>query len=219
METSHTAVEARLLSEALTPGSIVLEAGCGRTTRLVAYRDHIDRLVGVDLDTEAGLENAALDEFVEADLAGPLPFDDASFDLVYSNFVVEHLAEPAATFREFRRVVRPDGQLVLLTSNRANPMMAAARAIPQPFRVLAKRGGAGAEGRDVFPAVYRANTPAALDAAIRAAGFEPRSVNYVATLHRYGARIPGAAPALRLAERALPEHRRSTIVAAYRVGN
>ena len=205
-----------MLMQAIPAGSTVLEAGCGRTTRLADHRDRIGRLVGIDLDSAAGRENASLDEFVEADLSGPLPFDDASFDLVYSNFVVEHLDDPVRTFREFHRVLRPDGWLVLLTSNRSNPFMAAARAMPQRLRVLVKRSGAGAVERDVFPARYRANTPAALEAATRTAGFTASSVEYVATLHRYGARVPGAAHVLRAAERVLPEQRRSTIVAAYR---
>jgi len=205
-----------MLLQAIPAGATVLEAGCGRTTRLSDHRDRISRLVGIDLDGTAGRENASLDEFIETDLSGPLPFDDASFDLVYSNFVVEHLEDPARTFREFHRVLRPDAWLVLLTSNRSNPFMAAARAMPQRLRVLVKRGGAGAVERDVFPARYRANTPAALEAATRAAGFTAGSVAYVATLHRYGARVPGAAQVLRWAERALPEQRRSTIVAAYR---
>jgi SAM-dependent methyltransferase len=205
-----------MLLQAIPAGATVLEAGCGRTTRLADHRDRIGRLVGIDLDVAAGRENASLDEFVEADLSGPLPFDDASFDLVYCNFVVEHLDDPARTFREFHRVLRPDGWLVLLTSNRSNPFMAAARAMPQRLRVLVKRSGAGAVERDVFPARYRANTPAALAAATQAAGFTASSVEYVATLHRYGARVPAAAHLLRWAERALPEQRRSTIVAAYR---
>lgn len=205
-----------MLRQAIPAGATVLEAGCGRTTRLADHRDRIGRLVGIDLDGAAGRENGSLDEFIETDLSGPLPFDDATFDLVYSNFVVEHLDDPARTFREFHRVLRPDGWLVLLTSNRSNPFMAAARAMPQRLRVLVKRSGAGAVERDVFPARYRANTPASLEAATRAAGFTASSVVYVATLHRYGARVPGAAHVLRWAERALPEQRRSTIVAAYR---
>ena len=156
-----------MLQQAIPADATVLEAGCGRTTRLADHRDRIARLVGIDLDGAAGRENASLDEFIETDLSGPLPFDDATFDLVYSNFVVEHLDDPARTFREFHRVLRPDGWLVLLTSNRSNPFMAAARAMPQRLRVLVKRGGAGAVERDVFPARYRANTPAALEAGDR----------------------------------------------------
>jgi ubiquinone/menaquinone biosynthesis C-methylase UbiE len=204
-----------LLREVLAPGSRVLEAGCGRKTRLIEYADRIDRLVGIDTDAEAGHRNWALDQFIEADLGRRLPFDDQQFDLVYSNFVVEHLADPTATFREFHRVLLGSGHLVVLTSNVANPIMGAAKAMPQWLRVLLKRAGAGAEARNVCPAFYRANTPAALDAATRLAHFTPRSVNYVATLHRYGVGIPGAAPTLRIVERALPRSKWSTIVAAY----
>ncbi len=216
METSHTAVEARLLEAALRPGSTVLEAGCGRTTRLADHRDRIDRLVGVDVDVAAGRQNAALDEFIAADLGAPLPFEDGTFDLVYANFVVEHLAEPGHTFAEWRRVLRVDGGLVLLTSNSASPFMATARALPQAVRVAVKRGGAGAAERDIFPALYRANTPRALAALTAAAGFVPVALHYVATLHRYGARVPPLAWLLRGAEQVLPLERRSTIVASYR---
>jgi SAM-dependent methyltransferase len=118
---SHTEVEACFLARALRPEARVLDAGCGRKTRLAGYRDRIAELVGVDLDAEAGTENLALDRFVVADLCSRLPFEDAYFDLVYANFVVEHLDAPEAAFHEWRRVLRPDGALVLLTSNRASP--------------------------------------------------------------------------------------------------
>lgn len=215
-ETSHTEVEARFLEEALAPGAKVLDAGCGRTTRLLRYRGRIGELVGVDLDETAARENEALDRFVVADLEGRLPFGTGSFDLVYANFVVEHLREPVSAFAEWRRLLRPGGYAVVLTSNRANPVVAAARLLPQQGRVAIKRLGPGAAGRDVFPALYRANTPKRLDAALRAAGFESVSVSVVATLHRYAGERAWAAWLLRGAERALPPSRRSTIVAWYR---
>ena len=210
METDHTLVERRLLEAALRPGVAALDAGCGRTTRLRDHRDRIVRLVGVDADEEAGRANPYLDEFVPADLDDALPFNDDAFDLVYANFVVEHLARPERAFSEWRRVLRPAGTLLLLTSNRASPLMAAADRLPENVRLLIKRRGAGAAERDVYPTRYLANTPQRLDAAARGGGFEPVAVEYVGTLHRYGARIPGAGPLLSAVER------RSTIVAAYR---
>ena len=216
METDHTLVERRLLDEALTPGVVALDAGCGRTTRLRDYRDRIVRLVGVDADEEAGRANPYLDEFLTADLDDLLPFADGTFGLVYANFVVEHLARPERAFSEWRRVLRPGGSLVLLTSNRASPLMATADRLPQRLRLSIKRRGAGAVERDVYPTRYLANTPTRLAEVATQTGFEAVAVEYVGTLHRYGARIPGAAPVLTAIERLLPAERRSTIVASYR---
>ncbi len=216
METDHTAVERALLEEVLTPGCVALDAGCGRTTRLRNYRDRIERLVGVDADVAAGRANPYLDEFVVADLDGRLPFENDSFDLVYSNFVVEHLADPHQAFVEWRRVLRSGGFLLAVTSNRASPFLAVADRLPQRARLAVKRRGAGAAEQDVYPTRYLANTPALLRDAAAAAGFDPIALELVGTIHRYGARLLGVSPLLRALESTLPAGRRSTIVAAFR---
>jgi SAM-dependent methyltransferase len=215
-ETSHTEVEARFLDAALARDARVLDAGCGRRTRLSAHRSRIAELVGVDLDPAAGRENQALDRFLVADLCARLPFGDATFDLVYANFVVEHLRAPAPAFSEWRRVLRPGGSLVLLTSNRANPLLSAAALLPHAARVTLKRLGPRAAEHDVIPAAYLANTPWRLSKLLEDAGFEAVSVTYVATLHRYAGERTQLAGALRALERVLPFRCRSTIVAWYR---
>ena len=215
-EASHTEVEARFLARALRPGARVLDAGCGRTTRLAGYRDRIAELVGVDIDSDASAENTTLDRFVVADLCAPLPFEDAYFDLVYANFVVEHLDVPEAAFREWHRVLRPDGSLILLTSNRASPLFAAASVLPRRARVALKGAGAGVIERDVIPTHYRANTPTRLAALVAQAGFTTVEISYVATLYRYAERTPLLTSLIRGFERFLPPRWRSTIVAWYR---
>jgi SAM-dependent methyltransferase len=215
VETDHTVVERRLLESVLRPGAVALDAGCGRTTRLRFYRDRIEHLVGVDADEPAGRENPYLDEFLPANLDDPLPFADDAFTLVYANFVVEHLADPEKTFREWRRVLRADGHLVLVTTNRASPFMALAERLPDRLRLAIKVRGAGAVARDVYPTRYEANSPSRLERVARAAGFEQVEIVMVGTVHRYGARIPGASAVLRAAEHLLPASRRSTIVAAF----
>jgi len=44
-----------------------------------------------------------------------LPFPDEGFDLVMLTEVIEHMEDPFRAVREFNRVLRPDGPLVLAT--------------------------------------------------------------------------------------------------------
>ena len=54
---------------------------------------------------------------VRSDLNRPLPFADATFDVVACVEGIEHLERPVDALREFRRVLRPGGTLVLTTPN------------------------------------------------------------------------------------------------------
>ena len=194
----------------------MLDAGCGRSSRLTGYRDRIAEIVGVDIDRSACSSNRALDAFVVADLCGRLPFPNASFDLVYSNFVVEHLGAPAIAFAEWRRLLKPGGGLIVLTSNRASPGVGIGALIPGTARRKLKRAGAGVAEEDVIATRYRANTPRRLEELLVAAGFLPVDVEYVATLHRYAERTPRLATVLRAVDQRLPPKLRSTIVGWYR---
>ncbi len=51
--------------------------------------------------------------FNRLDLNKPLPFKDGSFDRIMSNLVIGYLRDPAATIREFLRVLAPGGKMVL----------------------------------------------------------------------------------------------------------
>ncbi len=48
----------------------------------------------------------------------PFPFDEASFDIVLFCEIIEHLLmDPAKVLREIRRILKPNGQLILTTPN------------------------------------------------------------------------------------------------------
>ena len=65
--------------------------------------------------------------FVAGDVAA-LPFQDASFDFIVSTLSVHHWANPAAGFAEVRRVLRPDGVLLVVDlSDRLSRLEAHAR--------------------------------------------------------------------------------------------
>lgn len=43
-----------------------------------------------------------------------LPFDDESFDFVFSVFVIEHSTDPSKFLNECSRILKPGGSLVIL---------------------------------------------------------------------------------------------------------
>jgi SAM-dependent methyltransferase len=99
------------------PARRVLDLGCrdGALTR--AYAEG-NELVGVDADRDALAAAAELGiETHWADLDEPLPFDDASFDVVVAGELLEHLRDPSRLVSEARRVLRPGGSFVASVPN------------------------------------------------------------------------------------------------------
>ena len=106
-----------LLSEVVT-GDRALDLGCGAGDFTAALARAGAEAVGVDV-AEAALERARSRhpevEFRLVPFDGPLPFEDGSFDLVWSSEVIEHVADTARWLSEVRRVLVPGGRLLLTT--------------------------------------------------------------------------------------------------------
>lgn len=100
----------------LEPGSLVLDAPCGEGALLFRLKESGFRVRGVDIDPGAALLDQT--EYAPGDLNQlPLPFQDQSFDAVTSVEGIEHLENPPALIREFHRLLKPGGLLVLTTPN------------------------------------------------------------------------------------------------------
>jgi SAM-dependent methyltransferase len=164
----HAIFDARV-RRYLTPDASVLDAGAGRGLRnRYDYAGLVARLVGVDLDPEVK-NNPNLDEAVVADLAS-LPFEDASFDLVFSKYVFEHIPRPMETLREFRRVMKTGGHLVFHTPNRFHYVAIGAMLTPQRFHVWFNEQR-GRDAEDSFPTEYRVNDKHTIEKLCRQTGF------------------------------------------------
>jgi SAM-dependent methyltransferase len=99
------------------PGRRVLDLGCRDGALTSAYAEG-NEVVGVDADREALAEAEKLGiETRWADLDEPLPFEDASFDVVVAGELLEHLRDPGRLVSEALRVLRPGGVLVASVPN------------------------------------------------------------------------------------------------------
>ena len=101
----------------LRPGR-VLDVGCGNGRFLAAAVAASWEGVGVDFDASAVAAarlRPGLDVRV-GDLEG-CAFPSSSFDAVVLDNVIEHVPDPAATFAECARLLRPGGRLVMITPN------------------------------------------------------------------------------------------------------
>jgi ubiquinone/menaquinone biosynthesis C-methylase UbiE len=147
-----------VIHEHVRRGDVMLDAGCGsgRVFQYAFSEHQRPRLiVGVDL-TEEPRANRNVDAAARADLAR-LPFRDASFDIVISSHVAEHLTRPEAVFSELARVLKPGGRLLILTPNRWHYVTMSAALMPHSFHLRFNQSR-GVDAHDIFPTVYRANT-------------------------------------------------------------
>lgn len=103
-------------------GGRILEVGVGTGISLPGY-SATNRIVGIDLCepmlrkaqervAELSLRNVVRLEVMDAE---HLAFEDASFDVVAAHHVVSTVPNPEAALDEFARVLRPGGEIVLIT--------------------------------------------------------------------------------------------------------
>ena len=165
----HDALYKERIERHLRPGSQLLDAGCGRYLRFCHEFAGTADVVGVDLEESFETHNERRPFAVRGDI-GALPFPSESFDMVISRSVVEHLTNPAQVFREFFRVLRPGGKIVIITPNKYDYVSIIAAITPYRWhRALVSRIFRIPED-DIFPTLYRANTMSALRKAMTAAG-------------------------------------------------
>ncbi len=98
-------------------GRRVLDLGCGTGYGAAELTDTARLVVGVDRAApDAGARGDAT-RYLRADVALP-PLADATFDLVVSFQVIEHLADPTAYLASIGRMLQPGGLALFTTPNR-----------------------------------------------------------------------------------------------------
>ena len=165
----------------LTPESVVLDLGCGRTGGIERFWQTARLAVGIDPDLRSLSDRGAGMPVLQAG-GEQLPFADASFDLVVSVWVIEHLEAPERVFAEIARVMKPGGHFIFLTPNALNPLVFGNR-LGQAAPWLQQQLVANVYGRDrgdTFAVRYRANTTARLRAIAAETGFAVSELRVIA---------------------------------------
>lgn len=112
---------------ALSPGSQVLEIGCGAGFMAVALARRgfcVHAIDAVEAMVQQARRNAlesGVSDLLSVDVGDvyALAFEDCSFELVLALGVIPWLARPELAMREMARVIKPGGHVILTADNRA----------------------------------------------------------------------------------------------------
>ena len=173
------------LESAVDSRSRWLDLGCGHNV-LPPWRSDAEKsltarprqVVGLDFDLPSLRKHETIAQRVRGDISR-LPFHDATFSLVTSNMVFEHLAEPEAQLREIHRVLAPGGELIFLTPNTAGYTTLLARLVPDFLKSRIIEFFEGREEHDIFPTFYRINSPRRIEQAVKASGMVTKEIRLI----------------------------------------
>ena len=149
------------IKDFITKDSIMLEIGAGRGKRHpYNFADIANKVIGVDMDPRV-IDNPNLNEALCIDFFDN-DFDDASFDIIFANSVVEHIKDPIRLLTEIKRLLKPDGFFFFKTPNLLHYAMIIAKFTPSWFHKL-YCSLSGRESEDTFPTYYQMNSEKKID--------------------------------------------------------
>ena len=176
-----------LCAQNLAGGKRILEIGAGPANPTTAFLATLGTVIGVDVSEELRANPFLSESYVCSGAA--LPFAAKSFDLCVSNYVLEHITDPAAHFSEIFRVLKPGAAYCFRTPNRLHYVTIASSLLPHSVHLgLANRLRAlDEQAHDPWPTVYLANNRRRLNRLARQTGFLSEQMEMVEKEPSYGA--------------------------------
>ncbi len=99
----------------------LLDAGCGDGGVARLLLERVREVVAIDIEPSPSWHNGPGLTFRTSN-AEELPFADSSFDLVHSKDSLHHMEAPERALREYKRVLKPGGNVLMVEANRYNPL-------------------------------------------------------------------------------------------------
>jgi methionine biosynthesis protein MetW len=96
----------------------VLDIGCYDGFITEKIKNYGNEVTGIELSKEgAKICRSRGIECVEQDLESKFPFEDNSFDVVFGGEIIEHIFDTDKLLQEIKRILKPNGHIVLSTPN------------------------------------------------------------------------------------------------------
>ncbi len=100
----------------------ILDSGCGLGTYLAAFAPYSGQRYGLEIEMDRALKALSVSNGIVQGVGEQMPFAANTFDLVFSNEVIEHVRDDALYAAEMTRVTRPGGFILLFCPNRWYPV-------------------------------------------------------------------------------------------------
>lgn len=121
----------------------LIDIGCGQGQDSRFFSKQGYQVTGIDFSEEginfANKKSAGMDiDFRILDIAKPLPFEDSSFDIVYSHLAL-HYFDNATTeliFNELKRILNPGGILAILVNSIHDPQFNTGEKVEEDYFVI-----------------------------------------------------------------------------------
>ena len=178
---SGTILFYKWLRSNVQPEMSALNVGAGQSSddKIMSLKGEVRRVIGVDID-QTVLDNVDLDETIVIN-DNRLPFSDNSFDLVWSDFVLEHIEKPRIFIKEIYRVLKPKSSFFFRTPNKYHYVSIIASITPNWFHNLVANEvrGLSSEAHEPYRTYHRLNSKISITEYSRFAGFREIEIRMI----------------------------------------
>ena len=159
--------------------TINVGAGMSSDNKIRSLKGEVDKVYGVDIDREV-LNNNDLDEAIVIS-GSKLPFPDNTFDLAWSDYVLEHIEDPEIFMKEIFRILKPGASFFFRTPNKNHYVSLIARMTPHWFHELAANRARGLtdKAHDPYQTYHRLNSQNDISKYSDMTGFRTKELRHV----------------------------------------
>lgn len=182
-----TAIFYNWIRENIEKDFLVLNLGAGSTAdrKIRSLKGEVKSVYGADIDKEI-FSNKDLDYkfLIEQNT---LPFESNFFNLIWSDYVLEHVSQPKLFLSEVYRTLKPGGFFFFRTPNKCHYVSVIARTTPYWFHKLVanKLRGLNRDEYNIYPTYYKLNSKRAISKLSTEIGFKSIELRFIETEPSY----------------------------------